>query len=169
MGSRRMTERAVVRLPQLSRRNVLGGATAAPFVGGWTDAKAVTALASDPTIAICQKWLAVEDEWSRLSLLWGDVEARLMREHGWHRLSEEERRTLPIGRQLSEIDARLSVLFEEREALLDALPSGPAPNIAAIVAKLSVAERLIFEEGHSMVHGLIVQSIRDLAIVWRAR
>jgi hypothetical protein len=158
--------------PSISRRGLLHSSlvpVAAPFSAGLAKANAVTAATPDPTIAICQKWLAVEDEWSRLSLLWGDVEARLMREHGWHRLSEEERRTLPIGRQLSEIDARLDVLFEEREALLQALPSGPATSVAEIIAKLSVAERLIFEEGHSVVHGLIVGSIRDLATMCGAR
>jgi hypothetical protein len=91
---------------------------------------------STPTLAICQKWLAVEAERTRLSLLWGDVEARLMK---------------------------------ESEALLDALPSGPTPSVAAIIANLSVAERLIFEEDHPVVHDLILRSIRDLAAVCGAR
>jgi hypothetical protein len=149
----------------MSRRNILGGATAAPLVAGETGAKAIP----EPNIAICRKWHAVEGERTRLMLLWGDIEGRLIKEHDWHRLSADEKRALPAGRQLSEIDARLEVLFEEGGALLKALPSSPALSVEAIIANLRVVERLIFDEDQPVVHGLLLRSIRDLAALCRAR
>jgi hypothetical protein len=149
----------------MSRRNILGGAGGAPLVAGGTGAKEVAA----PSISICRKWHAVEGERTRLMLLWGDIEGSLIKEHDWYRLSADEQRALPAGRQLSEIDARLEMLFKEGGALLEALSSGPALSVEAIIANLSVAERLIFDEDQPVVHGLLLRSIRDLAALCRAR
>jgi hypothetical protein len=67
-------------------------------------------------------------------------------------------------------DARLASIFAGgaaylllRDRLLLAWICPGAPALAVVVANLSVAERLIFEEDHPVVRDLIVRSIRDLA------
>lgn len=163
VSRRKAGEAAGSRAP--SRRALILGASVAPWVAGWTNGDAVAAHALDPAFNICQRWLAIDAERQQLLSLWDDIEARLMNEHGWDRRSTAEPRVLPDDHRLSEIDARLDVLFQEDQALLEALPSAPATSVAAVIAKLGVAERVILVADPPLVRDLIVQSIRDLTIL----
>uniref|UniRef100_B0T4H1 Uncharacterized protein n=1 Tax=Caulobacter sp. (strain K31) TaxID=366602 RepID=B0T4H1_CAUSK len=158
MDSRRKAESADVRAPQLSRRAVLAVGSAAPFVAGGT-----VAADTDPSVAICHRWLAIDAEQRRLQLEWGALEGRLMTKHNWYRLSPDQQAAIPEGARLAEIDARLDVLEVEGQALLKAMRPKPAKSIEAVVANLSVAARLIFVEDHPEAHGLITRAVRDLA------
>ena len=76
------------------------------------------------------------------------------------------RRLLQAGAErsgLTQIEARLDELETESNALLRAMRPAPAKSVEAIIANLSVAGRLIFEEDHPEAHGLIVRAVRDLA------
>lgn len=158
MDSRRKAESADVRAPQLSRRAVLAVGSAAPFVAGGT-----IAADTDPSVAICHRWLAIDAEQRRLQLEWGTLEGRLMTKHNWYQLLPNQRAAIPEGARLAEIDARLDVLEIEGHALLKAMRPKPAKSIEAVVANLSVAARLIFVEDHPEAHGLITRAVRDLA------
>jgi hypothetical protein len=158
MDSRRKAESADVRAPQLSRRAVLAVGSAAPFVAGGT-----VAADTDPSVAICHRWLAIDAEQRRLQLEWGTLEGWLMTKRSWYQLSPDQQATIPEGARLAEIDARLDVLEIEGHALLKAMRPKPAKSIEAVVANLSVAARLIFVEDHPEAHGLITRAARDLA------
>jgi len=158
MDSRRKAESADVRAPQLSRRAVLAAGSAAPLVAGGT-----VAADTDPSVAICHRWLAIDAEQRRLQLEWGTLEGWLITKRNWYRLSPDQRAAIPEGARLAEIDARLDMLEVEGHALLKAMRPKPAKSIKAVVANLAVAARLIFVEDHPGAHGLITRAVRDLA------
>ena len=158
MDSRRRAESADVRARQLSRRAVLAVGSAAPFEAGRT-----VAADTDPSVAICHRWLAIDAEQRRLQLEWGTLEGWLITKRKWFKLTSDQRAAVPEGARLAEIDARLDVLEVEGHALLKAMRPKPAKSIEAVVANLSVAARLIFVEDHPEAHGLITRAVRDLA------
>ena len=158
MDSRRKAESADVRAPQLSRRAVLAVGSAAPFVAGGT-----VAVDTDPSVAICFRWLAIDAEQRRLQLESGTLEGWLITKRNWYQLSPDQRAAIPEGARLAEIDARLDLLEVEGHALLKAMRPKPAKSIEAVVANLAVAARLIFVEDHPEAHGLIARAVRDLA------
>ena len=159
MDSRRKAESADVRAPHLSRRAVLAVGSAAPFVAGGCTVAADT----DPSVAICHRWLAIDAEQRHLQLEWGTLEGWLITKRSWYQLSPDQQAAIPEGARLAEIDARLDVLEVEGHALLKAMRPKPAKSIEAVVANLSVAARLIFVEDHPEAHGLITRAVRDLA------
>lgn len=156
MDSRPKAESADVRARQPSRRFVLVGGSAAPFVTG-------AAGDADPGVARCARWLAIDAEQRRLQLEWGTLEGWLITNRSWYKISPAERAAIPEGARLAEIDARLDVLEVEGHALLKAMRPKPAKSVEAVIANLSVAARLIFVEDHPEAHGLITRAVRDLA------
>ena len=157
MDSRPKAESADVRARRPSRRFVLAGGSAAPFV------TVAAAGDADPAVARCARWLAIDAEQRRLQLEWGRLEGRLMTKHNWYKLTPEQRAEIPEGARLAEIDTRLDVLEVEGHALLKAMRPKPAKSLEAVIANLSVAARLIFVEDHPEAHGLITRATRDLA------
>jgi hypothetical protein len=140
---------------------VLAGGSATPLVGGLASAGAP----GDPTLAICQRWLAVDAERRRLQTEWSNLEGWLIERRRWFQLSSSERAAVPEGARLADIDARLDVLEDENQALLKEMRPTPAKTVEAVIANLSVAGGLIFEEDHPEAHGLIVRAVRDLAVL----
>jgi hypothetical protein len=138
---------------------VLAGASAAPLISGLGP----HTVTSDPNLAICQQWIAMDVEHRQLLAEWGALEGWLIKNRQWFRLSPDERAAVPEGARLSQIEARLDVLETESHVLLKAMRPAPAKSVEAVIANLSVAGRLIFEEDHPEAHGLIVRAARDLA------
>lgn len=157
MASRRKAEPGDVRARQLSRRFVLSGGSSAPFI---TDSEVFGR--SDPAVARCARWLAIDAEQRHLQLEWGTLEGVMMTKHNWYKRSPEEQATIREGARLDEIDARLKVLETEGRALLKAMRLKPAKSVEAVIANLSVAARLIFVEDQPEAHGLITRAVRDL-------
>lgn len=157
MDSRPKAECADVRARRPSRRLVLAGGSATPFVTG------AAAGEADTAVARCAHWLAIDAEQRRLQLEWGTLEGWLITYRSWYKLSPAEQAKIPEGARLAEIDARLDVLEVEGHALLKAMRPKPAKSVEAVIANLSVAARLIFVEDHPEAHGLITRAVRDLA------
>lgn len=162
MDSRRKTGGAVARLPGMSRRAVLAGASATPVLAGQAGA-----AESDPTIAASEKWLAIEAERNRLSRAWGRCEGQLFAKCNRQNLSAARRSNLPEARRLEEIGAQLEALDLESDVLLKALPTRRATSAAAVIANLSVAAALIYPDDHPEAHDLIVRAVRDLQVLSR--
>lgn len=159
MDSRRKAGSAPARPSDPSRRAVLAGATTTPLIAGLASPSAP----GDSALAISKRWLALDAEQRRLLTEWGNLEGWLIKKHSWFRLSPEERSAIPEGVRLVEIEARLDVLEEESHVLLKAMRPTPAKSVEAVIANLSVARGLIFEEDHPEAHGLIARAVRDLA------
>jgi hypothetical protein len=167
MGSRRETSGETVRLPELSRRAVLAGTSVAAFAAvkpaaAATIPQTATLAASDEGTRRCANWLAINARIERLQTRWAKLESWLAKEHGWFQLSPPEQQALPWAKELRDIDGCLDLLFEKREALLDALPTSGAVSLEAVIARLAVVERLIWREEHPEVYALIVGAREDL-------
>lgn len=77
-------------------------------------------------------------------------------------LSPAERRALPWSRELRDIEGRLDVLFERREALLQRLPTDGAKSLPELAERLAVVERLVVLDEHPEANGILNGVRRDL-------
>jgi hypothetical protein len=170
MDSRRKAGVEGVRLPELSRRAVIAGTSVAAFSG----AKPAAALATRPAAALTApdegtkrsvRWLAINAKIERLQTRWAKLETWLGREHSWFQLSPAEQQALPWAKELRDIDGCLDLLFEQRDALLESLPTRGSVSMESVIAKLAVVERLIWPCDHPEAHALIVGSRLDLIAI----
>lgn len=159
----------------MSRRQRLA-AYAAPRQDGQTRRTVLAGLSSgslahaaptgnDETVAVGERWLALNVETERLQSRWGQLEDALVRHHRWYKLTERERCQLPAGQELFDIDERLDALDDEREAALKRLPMLQAKTKAGLAAKLAVAAIAISPDDHEDEHNLIASILRDLKMM----
>ena len=172
MGSRRKTGSETVRLPELSRRAVIAGTSAAAFAAAKPSAaatipQAAASAAADEGTKRCASWLAVNAKIERLQTRWAKLESWLAKKHDWFNLSSAEQQALPGAKELRDIDGCLDVLFDQREALLESVPTSGATSMVSVIAKLAVVERLIWPEEHPEVHALISGARQDLMAMSR--
>lgn len=125
----------------VSRRVVIGAASAAPMVAG-----AGGTAVPDAAVARCAEWLALDAEIDRLGLRWSDLETILVRQKRWERMTPEERGELLPSEEMDAIDAQLKPLFEQRETWLEGLPAVRARDIYGVVAKLDVALQVMVHQ-----------------------
>lgn len=159
MSSRRETGGDGVRLPALSRRDVMIGSSATGLI---IVAGPEVAASTDESLRRCRLWLAVTARIERLEARWARLESWLIREHRWHELAPAEQQALPWAGELRDIDGCLELLFERRDALLLALPASPAATLQAVMTRLAVAEKLVWADAFPEAHTLIAQARRDL-------
>lgn len=143
----------------VSRRDLIGAASAAPIVANVGGAAAAT----DDLVVRCATFVAIDIRTGRLMRRWGDLESEAYKLPGWFDLSKEEQLRLPQGREMADIDQMLSALFEQREKLLAELPSVGANDPTGVAAKIAVAARAVFPEDNEEAHTLIAGAARDLA------
>ena len=125
----------------VSRRVVIGAASAAPVVTG-----AGSRALADPAAARCAEWMALDAEIDRLGLRWSDLETILVRQKRWERMTPEERGELLPSEEMAAIDKQMEPLFEQREAWLEALPAVRANDMHGVAAKLEVALRVMVHQ-----------------------
>ena len=123
----------------VSRRVVIGAASAAPVVAG-------VAAPSNEATTRCAEWIALDAEIDRLGRRWSDLEAILVRERRWERMTPDERVALSPTQEMDAIDAQLKPLFVQREAWLEALPKVRARDLHGVVAKLEVALQVMVHQ-----------------------
>ena len=160
MGSRQKTGGEVARLPELTRRAVIAGTSAATLGGG--KVAAAVPPRPDEGAKLCNQWLRLDAKIRRLQDRWAKLDHWLGQNHGWFQLSEEERQAFPWSKELQDIDGCLDVLFEKRDALLESVPAIGSPDLGSVIAKLAVVEGLIWPEDHPEAHALIAGSVQDL-------
>jgi len=159
MGSRQKTGDEAVRLPEMTRRAIIAGTSVAALGGGKSAAAAVT---TNETAKLCTRWLRLNAKIERLQDRWAKLESWLIREHSWCELSGAEQQALPWAKELRDIDGCLDILFQQRDDLLETLPALGAVDLDAVIAKLTVVERLIWPVDHPEAHALIAGSVQDL-------
>jgi hypothetical protein len=121
----------------LSRRAVLGAASAAPVAVG---AKAAEAKA---IVERCGQWLETDSAIDRLAQRWADLD---------HDASVER----------EGLDARLENLHEGQARGLKHIAGTKARDLRAVVGKLTVAASATREDG-GPVHDIIMDALRVLA------
>lgn len=170
MDSRRKTAGEGARLPALSRRAVIAGASAAVLPAPLPMASLAGAAAISEAAKPYRRWLAVNAKIERLQTRWAQLETWLVREHSWFQLSAAEQQALPWAQELRDIDGCLDALFEQREALLETLPTHGSATLEAVTAKLEVVERLVERDDHPEAHAMIAGARQDLlALLHRHR
>jgi hypothetical protein len=162
MSSRRQTVGKGARLPELSRRTVIVGTTAAALPAQSTAVSLPVAATIDPSAKPFRRWLYLNGKIERLQTRWAKLETWLVREHGWFQLTPAEQQALPWAQELRDIDGCLDLLFEQREALLATMPPQGATTLEAVAAKLAVVERLIEHDDHPEAHAMIAGARQDL-------
>lgn len=85
-----------------SRRKIIGIAALVPAA-----LKAHASADAETLPTLCSKWLAQDAKVEHLSLRWGQLEVRAIREFGWCQLSPEARRGLPLQAEMDQICAQL--------------------------------------------------------------
>ncbi len=131
----------------VSRRVVIGAASAAPMIAG-----AGSAASPSEALARSEAWMALDSEIDRLCLRWSDLETILVRERRWERMTPDERVALSPTQEMDAIDAQLKPLFEHREEWLEALPAVPARDLQGVIAKLEVALKvMVHQQGDGYV------------------
>lgn len=125
----------------VSRRVVIGAASAAPVIAGVGGA-----AVPDQAIARCAEWLALDAEIDRLGLRWSDLETILVRQKQWERMTPEERGELLPSEEMDVIDEQLKPLLAQREAWLEALPKVRAHDMHGVAAKLDVALQVMVHQ-----------------------
>lgn len=158
MGSRRKTGCESARLSDLTRRSVMGAATAAPVL-----ANAGGATKAGDLVDRCGTFVATDIRIRRLLMRWGDLESDVVANHNWFKLSRKEQLELPQGQEMARIDKLLPGLFRERRKLLEALPRSAATDPTGAAAKIAAAAKAIDPEDHEEVHFLLSGAARDLA------
>jgi hypothetical protein len=159
IGLHQKPDGEAVRLLKLTRRAIIASGSLASL-GGVSSASA--ASVTDEGARTCVRWLRLNAKIQRLQARWTRLEAWLVKEHSWLQLSGPERRALPWAQELRDNDGGLDVLFEQRDALLAAVPAAGSPTLESIIAKLAVTERLIWPDDHPEAHALIAGSVQDL-------
>jgi hypothetical protein len=139
----------------LSRRAVIGAASAAPVLGG-------VPLATNDTVAQCSDWIALDLEIDRLTLRWSKLETLMVREHDWFGLTPAEQRALPAAAEMFEIDERVEALSLQRERLLRPLSHLPADTLHGVASKLVIAARLLQHE-ENPAQPFVASAVRELA------
>src|SRR3990167_341378 len=116
----------------VSRRVVIGAASAAPVVAG----------------AGCAEWLALDAEIDRLGLRWSDLETILVRREQCERMTPKERGALAPSDEMDAVDRQLEPLLEQRRAWLEALPTVRAGDMDGVGAKVGGGVRgMVYPQG----------------------
>lgn len=145
MGQRRKTGDDT-RLPVISRRTVIG-ATIVPLAGP-ARGEAPAAAASIP--AQCASWLALDQEIDRLGRHASELEASLIAQYPYFKLTERQIGALPEGREMEAINAECDRLYEVRDAVLATLGKLKPRTVQDATAMLSIGFRLNYcEDGEA--------------------
>ena len=139
----------------LSRRAVIGAATAAPVIGAGP-------LASNEPVDQCADWIALDLAIDRLTVRWSNLEAELVREYGWFSLTSAARRALPAAAELFKIEDRLEILSLRRERLLERLAHLSAKTLHGVATKLVIAARLL-EHEENPAQPFVASAVREMS------
>lgn len=156
---------------RLSRRGLIAGAAIAPLLAaaGTTAKKRSTsslhrstANSADPVVELARHCLALHRENERLHRRYGTVEAWLVDNHGWFKLTEAQQRALPAGRKLHDIEERFAALAKERPEAMRKLRRTRSTSIDGAIGKLAVVAAAIAPDEFPSAHRLLKATIDDL-------
>lgn len=120
------------------------------------------AVPGDLTAQRCQAWLNHQAEACRLSLEWGQVEARLQAEHGWYKMPTADRERHPGQAELDAIQVLLEELDVARDQLLPTLANLRATTTETVALKLAVVAEIVDIADFPEAHALIVRAREEM-------
>lgn len=157
------TTKSIGSLQKLTRRTVMAGTSAATLGGPNYDIPAVAGGTTDETIARCAYWLALYVELDDLTKRFGALEHWLSETYGWLVLSKEEQLTRPEGEEFRQVQARMKEICDQRPIIMDEAPTLKATTPAGVLAKLLLAQQLVWPDDCPEAHDLITGCVEELS------
>lgn len=121
----------------ISRRTLLGATSAAPLVCRASDSD--TPPAGDSLVGRCAQWLAAEFEADALARRWAALEIMAASGYDYFRLSDRQRRGLPMGPEMAAIEVRLNDIWEDQKRHFKAVAKMTPKTIHEAASLLVVA------------------------------
>ena len=146
-------------MPRLSRRKLVAGMSAAPWL---VQREVAHAAVADPVLLLCGHYADLVRHGYGLLRRWSDREAWLGKHRDWFRLSDDEQKRLPEGQLLYAIDAEYERCTRDCVRVLRRLRSIPAVTVEGAIAKLSVAAEAIEPDDYPSAHRVLLSAISDL-------
>jgi hypothetical protein len=122
--------------------------------------------ASDTAAGAGAVWLARHFEAERLATEWATLEARLVREYGWLKLSRSKRNLFMEQVELDALTDRMDALEEENLAANLPLAALNAVSAAGVERKLEVALACHSADENAEGHRLMESVLRDFRTVF---
>jgi hypothetical protein len=146
-------------MARLSRRKLVAGMSAAPWL---CDVELARAATADPVLVLCGHYADLVRHGETLLRRWSDREAWLGKHRDWFRLSDDEQKLLPEAQLLYAIDAEYERCTRECTRVLRRLRNVPAETVEGAIAKLSIAVEAIEPDDHAGAHRVLLSAIADL-------
>jgi hypothetical protein len=124
----------------VSRRTLLGAASATPFV--CTGANAAQVPAPQSLVGQCAQWLKADLQTDVLSRRWTALEILAASGYDYFRLDDSQRRRLPMGPEMEAIEVELDVLSKERDRRFKAITALEPRNMHEVASLLVIAARM---------------------------
>lgn len=140
MGSRQKAGDSL-RLPAPSRRDVLSVAASGPAIAAIPTVACSTSAESD-FLRRCAEWLVSDFETDRLARRWSALETLAASGYDYFRMTGPERRTLPMGPEMTAIEVQLDALWADRKRHFEALKTLKPRNIHEVASLLTIAARM---------------------------
>lgn len=118
----------------------------------------------DPAATVSQDWLARFAEAKALASEWQKLEAYLITERNWFKLTLRQRKAVPEAAELEAIDSQIKELAEVQRELLLILPSLVAQTPLGLASKLAVAAASVPLDENEEAHRLIESILHDLLL-----
>lgn len=130
-------------MTSISRRTLLGAASAAPFACG---AGKGALDAPNDLISQCGRWLASDFKADELARRWSALETLAASGYDYFRLDDHQRRALPMMPEMDAIERELDGLWAERKTLLKAIAAQAPHNLHEAASLLVIATRIDVHE-----------------------
>ncbi len=118
---------------------------------------------NNPSVPVCETWLALDAEHRLLIERWQKLEGKLVARDNWFSLPSQEREALPEAAQLQAIENQLDDISVKRQELLRHVPSEACASASDLHLKLAVVLALVPEDENEEAHGIVKSALRDLA------
>ncbi len=129
--------------PAVSRRTLLGAASATPLVCGI--GKGALDAPND-LIGQCGRWLASDFKADELARRWSALETLATSGYDYFRLDDHQRRALPMTPEMDAIERELDDLWTERKTLFRAITGQTPRNLHEAASLLVIAARIDVHE-----------------------
>ena len=153
-------------MPRFSRRNVVAALTSAPLLAQGDFSKAALA---DPVLVLCAHYGDLLRRRDAIMRAWGDHEAWLAENRNWFNLNKAQRRSVPEGQLLFDLDDEFDNCIREGVKVMRRMRSVPARTIVGAAAKLNVVAEFIEPGDYPAAHRVLLSAIDDLHRINRKR
>ena len=123
---------------------------------------------NNPSVPVCETWLALDAEHRLLIERWQKLEGKLVARDNWFSLPSQEREALPEAAQLQDIENQLDDLAVKRQELLRLIPLEACASASHLKLKLAVVLACVPEDENEEAHSIVKSAMIDLVTLLEA-